>query len=73
MGRVCDYCSTAKAVIFCRADSARLCSRMRQAGAPTPGTHSGKTIGLPTGRSEWGKNPRRRAEPGRAFPFDATL
>ena len=38
MGRVCDYCSTAKAVIFCRADSARLClacdKQVRQLPAP---------------------------------------
>ena len=58
--------------------------RMRQAGAPTPGTHSGKTIGLPTGRSEWGKSPstrrtgarvpvRRDVVNARSMPFDQSL
>jgi len=58
--------------------------RMRQAGAPTPGTHSGKTIGLPTGRSEWGKSPstrrtgarvpvRRDVVNARSMPVDQSL
>ena len=34
--------------------------RMRQAGAPTSGTHPGKTIGLTTGRLEWGESPSTR-------------
>lgn len=59
MGRVCDYCSTAKAVIFCRADSARLCLACDKQVRQLPAPISAKP-GLTTGRSEWGKSPSTR-------------
>jgi hypothetical protein len=83
MGRVCDYCSTAKAVIFCRADSARLClacdKQVRQLPAPITAKP-----GLTTGRSEWGKSPstrrtgarvpvRRDVVNARSMPLDPSL
>ena len=61
MGRVCDYCSTAKAVIFCRADSARLCLACDKQVRELPVPINGETIGLPG--TEWA-NPRRRASRG---------
>jgi hypothetical protein len=69
MGRVCDYCSTAKAVIFCRAESARLCLACDKQVRELPVPINGETIGLPG--TEWAKSPSTRLA-GRAFPFDAT-
>ena len=83
MGRVCDYCSTAKAVIFCRADSARLCLACDKQVRQLPAPISAKP-GLTTGRSEWGKSPstrrtgarvpvRRDVVNARSMPFDQSL
>jgi|MDSW01.1.fsa_nt_gb hypothetical protein len=63
MSAVCDYCSNAKATVFCRADSARLCLSCDAQVRPNPfsktrGRDSSFVVGVPDRRVPnvaWGK------------------
>lgn len=55
MSAVCDYCSNAKATVFCRADSARLCLSCDAQVRPNPfsktrGRDSSFVVGVPDRR-----------------------